>query len=89
LLQQTEILMLLQPRPKFHFTYDATIPSPHLFLPEENAAPFPPLAWIPSICNPVKEQGMQSNSRALCSTHQLHYTQFQGKHKHLKYCNII
>jgi hypothetical protein len=36
---------------------------PHLFLPEENAAPFSPLSWIPFICNPVKQQRLSSESR--------------------------
>lgn len=39
---------------------------PHLFLSEENATPFPPLAWIPLICNPVKKQRLPSDS-VLCS----------------------
>jgi hypothetical protein len=43
---------------------------PHLFLPEENAAPFPPLAWIPLICNPVKKQRLSSDS-VLSSWHTL------------------
>jgi len=41
----------------------------HLFLPEENAAPFPSLAWIPLICNPVRKQGLQLNSRTQCPAH--------------------
>lgn len=39
---------------------------PHLFLPEENAAPFPPLTWILFICNPVYKK-VHNQSEVQCS----------------------
>jgi len=38
----------------------------HLFLPEENAAPFPPLTWILLICNPVYKK-VHNQSEVQCS----------------------